>query len=137
MVTRETVGKGELAQAGDYIKLDTTGMPYPAERTWFEENHICREDGLYLQKVTPRKAWGMHELLCPEICFLLEHGLLEMDREQGFRAQLWGTVQTAAPGGIVVLDRVETDGCGEILTVDFHFVAEEEFAATYEILSEA
>lgn len=132
--TRETAGEGELAASGDYIKLDSIGMPYPNKKAWFEANHTMVGENLYLQKVQPRKAWHAMELLCPEIRFLLDRDMLWWSRKEGFRAVLWDTVQTAAPDAVLILDQVERDAEGCIQKVDFHFVAAEEFERTYEVL---
>lgn len=32
-------GKGEVAQTGDYIKVDLKGFPYPNDKNFFEENY--------------------------------------------------------------------------------------------------
>ena len=38
--SRETNGdSGEIAQRGDYIKLDSAGRVYPNEAAFFEKNH--------------------------------------------------------------------------------------------------
>ena len=132
--TRETEGQGEIAKTGDYVKLDSIGMPYPVEKDWFEQNHTQTEDGLYLQKQQPRKAWCKEESMCEEMRFLLRHDILQWDRETGFGAQLWGTWQRADSDAVIVFDRVDTDAAGEIQQVAFHFVAGEEFRITYEIL---
>ena len=133
--TREAMEEGELARTGDYIKLDSSGMPYPTEREWFEANHTRTEDGMYLQTAHPRKAWCSRELMCPEIRFLVEQNLLLWHPAEGFEAELWGTRQTAGPDAVVVLNRVETDSQGRIRAVDFHFVDADEFSRTYEVLS--
>ena len=133
--TREAALQGEIAKTGDYIKLDSIGMPYPVEKDWFESNHKQQEDGLYLQQAKPKKAWCKDEMMCEEIRFLVNEDLLQWDRKTGFCAYLWGTWQTAAPNAVVVFDEVKTDDQGKIQGVDFHFVAQEEFHATYEISS--
>lgn len=133
--TREATEEGELAKTGDYVKLDSTGMPYPTEREWFEANHTRTEEGMYLQTAYPRKAWCSREPMCPEIRFLVEQGLLLWNPAKGFEAELWGARQTAGPDAVVVLNRVETDSQGRIQAVDFHFVAADEFTCTYEVLS--
>ena len=133
--TREAKEQGEIAKTGDYIKLDSIGMPYPVEKEWFEANHTRQEDGLYLQNAQMKKAWHKDELMCEEIQFLVNEDLLQWDRKTGFGAYLWGTWQTAAPDVVVVFDEVKTDDQGKIQGVDFHFVAQEEFHATYEISS--
>ena len=138
--TREAMGEGELAKTGDYIKLDSTGMPYPTEKEWFEANHIQVEAGIYLQKAQKRKAWCADEPVSPEIRFLLDRGLLQWDPEdpqRTFQAQLWGTLQSAARDAVVVLDRVETDAKGTVREVEFHLVAGEEFDITYDVLAKS
>lgn len=138
--TREAMDKGELVKAGDYIKLDSIGMPYPNEKAWFEENHIPLEEGWYRQKVSPRKAWQQADGPCPEIEFLLEQGLLHWDKEctdRTFSAQLWGTLQTAAADAVIIFDSIQQDPTGTLKAVDFHFVAKEEFDLTYEVLENA
>lgn len=134
--TRESMTEGELARDGDYIKFDSASMPYPTKKDWFEANHTRVEEGLYLQKVQPRKAWRAAEPVCPEVRFLLDRGLLQWDPEQGFGAELWGTWQTADRDAVVVLDRVEPDGQGGFTAVEFHLVAAEEFAVSYEVLGD-
>ena len=137
--TREALTVGELVKTGDYIKIDRSGMPYPTEKDWFEANHTQLEENLYLQIAEPKIAWkGTHPII-PEIQFLLDRNLLIWtpgDPDQTFRAQLWGTLQTAAADAVVVLDRVETDHLEKIQAVEFHFVANDEFQTTYDILQD-
>lgn len=135
--TREALAEGELAKTGDYIKIDRSGMPYPNAKVWFEVNHTQLEENLYLQTTEPKTAWKATHPMIQEIQFLLDHGLLiwmPNDPEQTFRAHLWGALQTAAADAVVVLDRVETDSLGNIQAVEFHFVANDEFQTTYDIL---
>ncbi len=137
--TREAKEEGELAKTGDYIKFDRAGSPYPTQKDWFEANHTQLEENLYLQIAEPKIAWkGTHPII-PEIQFLLDRNLLIWtpgDPDQTFRAQLWGTLQTAAADAVVVLDRVETDHLEKIQAVEFHFVANDEFQTTYDILQD-
>ena len=135
--TREAKTRGEIAKTGDYIKLDSAGMPYPVEKDWFEDTHTRTEEGLYLQKAAPKKAWSTEELMCPEIRFLVNEELLQWDRKTGFGAALWGTWQTAGPDAVIVFDRVVTGKDGSVREVEFHFVAAEEFDRSYEVLSRA
>ena len=132
--TREAEEKGEIAKTGDYIKLDSAGMPYPTEKSWFESTHTPAGDGLYLQNTQPKKAWCTDERMCDEIRFLVNEDLLQWDRKTGFGAQLWGTWQTAGPDAVIIFNQVLTDESGRIHHVDFHFVAAEEFHQTYTIL---
>lgn len=135
--TREAQTEGELVEAGDYIKIDRSGMPYPNSKEWFESNHTRLDENLYLQTAAPRIAWKADQPMIPEIQFLLDRELLVRvpgDPQPTFRARLWGTWQTAPADAAVVLDRVDTDSRGEIQAVEFHFVANDEFEATYDIL---
>lgn len=133
--TREAKEQGEIAKTGDYIKLDSIGMPYPVAKGWFESNHKQQEDGLYLQNAKPKKAWCTDELMCKEIQFLVNQDLLQWDRKTGFGANLWGAWQTAEADAVIIFDEVCTNDAGHIQQVEFHFVAAEEFNATYENLS--
>ena len=135
--TREAALQGEIAKTGDYIKLDSIGMPYPVEKEWFEANHTRQEDGLYLQRPEPKRAWCKDEFMCEEIRFLVNEEMLQWDRKTGFGANLWGTWQTAESDAVVVFDEVRTNAQGKIQGVDFHFVAVDEFSSSSEILSEA
>ena len=132
--TREATKEGELMQTGDYIKLDSIGMPYPVKRDWFEAHHTPVAPGLYLQNLEPKHAWCQDEPMCDEIQFLLRKGLLQWDAATGFGAELWDTWQTADSDAIIIFDQVQTDSTGKILQVDFHFVAADEFSVTYDIL---
>ena len=134
--TREAMEEGELAATGDYVKLDSIGMPYPTKKDWFESNHTKVEEDVYLQKVHPLKAWSAAEPMCPEIRFLLDRELLEWIPKEGFRAELWGTMQSAGPDAIVILDRVDRSSAGSPENVEFHFVAAEEFPVSYDILTD-
>lgn len=133
--TREALDEGELVRTGDYVKLDSAGMPYPVAKDWFEANHEPLREGWYLQKTAPRKAWNTAEPMCPEIRFLLDQELLRW-KNGTFSAFLWGTMQTAAEDAVIVLDAVTYAPDGTLTGVDFHFVAADEFDKTYDILPE-
>ena len=133
--TREAEEQGEIAKTGDYIKLDSIGMPYPVKKEWFETNHTQLESGLYLQKQKSKKAWCMTEPMCEELRFLVNQEQLRWDRKTGFGAKLWGTWQTASSDAVIIFDEVHTDDDGQIQQVEFHFIAAEEFITTYEVIS--
>jgi hypothetical protein len=109
-------------------------MPYPTKKDWFEANHTQVEKGMYQQKAHPRKAWCAAEPICPEVQFLLDRGLLLWEPEQGFQAQLWGTLQTVTADAVIILDNIHRDASDTLTEVEFHFVAKEEFDLTYEVL---
>lgn len=136
--TREALYQGEIVPTGDYIKIDTTGMPYPNEKTWFEKNHEHVKENWFRQKNEPMKAWRKGEPWCDEMDFVLEKGLLRCnpsDPAHTYRGELWGTPQTAAADAVIVFDCIERDIHGNLITVKYHFVAGDEFAVTYDILS--
>ena len=135
--SRETDSQGQLAQAGDYIKVDAGGFPYPNRRTAFEASHTHLGDCRYLQKVQPLLAWTCREPLGPEIRFLLESGRLridETDEDHYFRAFLWDAELFAARDAVVVFTQVVRDMTGAVTDARFHFLAREEFLRTYHIL---
>lgn len=134
VLTREAAVQGEVAMDGDYIKLDSMGMPYPLKRDFFLANHVLQEDGTYLQKSRPLRLWCREEEPCRELQFLLERGLLEHRPEQpeaAYRAFLFGTWQTAAADAVIVFDLVSYDEDGALDRVEFHFIARDEFEKTY------
>lgn len=134
VLTREAVTKGEIAEDGDYIKLDADGMPYPVKADYFTANHVQQADGLYLQKGRPLRMWCRDEEHCAELQFLLAHDLLEYNParpEAAYRAFLFGTWQTAAADAVIVFDAVRYNLDGELDAVEFHFVARDVFEKTY------
>lgn len=133
--TRETLDEGELVKTGDYVKLDSAGMPYPVAKDYFEINHELLREGWYLQKATLRKAWSAAQPMCPEIRFLLDQELLSW-KNGTFSAFLWGTMQNAAEDAVIVFNSVTRAPDGTLTGVDFHFVAADEFGKTYDILTE-
>lgn len=134
LITRETPGMGELVETGDYVKIDSIGMPYPVSKQWFEDNHELIRDGWYLQKTAPRKGWHKNLPMLPEVRYLLDQKLLVWNN-QHFSAFLWGTMQTVTDDAVIVLDAVIGAPDGTFSSVEFHFVAAEEFAKTYNIIS--
>jgi hypothetical protein len=134
VLTREATVQGEVACDGDFIKLDSIGMPYPVKRDFFLANHVLQEDGTWLQKSRPLRMWCRDEEPCRELQFLLDEELLEYrpaQAEQAFRAFLFGTWQTAPADAVIIFDAVRYDADGQLDRVDFHFVARDEFEKTY------
>ena len=136
--TKEAVhGKGEVIHAGDYIKIDSEGWPYPNSKEFFERNHIHISGSLYEQLQRELWAWDTGEDMCPEMEYLIrEKGLVirEDDEQLYFTAKLWGTTLSAAKDAVVVFYRIERDENGEIRSCDFNFVARADFDAAYDIL---
>lgn len=128
-------GTGELADQGDYFKVDSTGNPYPNDRAWFEANHIHVEGQKYVQLPKPLDAWEADEPMCPEIEFLLKTGRLKINQEtpeRYFEAFLWGSLLTAARTAVVIFYQVDRGSLGEIEDISFGFVERGEFELTYD-----
>lgn len=127
---------GEIAHTGDYIKLDSSGTPYPNSAEFFEENHrhIARE--FYEQKSNTVSVWMYGDPMGPEIQYLVEHKHLtfhEDEPDRYFQAPLWDTVLSAAKDAVIVFYRIDRDENGKICDVEFNFVAGDEFKKTYEL----
>lgn len=133
--TRESSSLGEIAEAGDYVKLDQGGMPYPNEKDYFEANHVAAEaEGSYYQIPQELEAWYAREPENDTIRFLRENEMLRIDKddpERFFSAFLWGAEQTAPQDAVVIFDSVTRDGNGTVTAVEFHFIVREEFNAAY------
>ncbi|WP_288339211.1 hypothetical protein [uncultured Allobaculum sp.] len=135
--SQETKGQahGQHASAGDYIKIDGAGYPYPNTRDFFLAHHIpaARED-TFFQKPETRQAWQVGEPSNDLIEYLVKHGKLEIhpeDEDHYFQAQLWGTLETAAKDALVVIYEAERSEKQEILSVTFNLLTREEFEKTY------
>lgn len=130
-------GAGEIAHTGDYIKLDSSGKPYPNSAEFFEKNHRHLAREFYEQKSKVFPVWMAGDDMCPEIKFLIEHKQLtfhEDDPEKYFQAPLWGADLSAGKDAVIVFYSIERDGNGEIRDAEFNFVARDEFDKTYELL---
>lgn len=130
--------RGELARRGDYVKVDSLGFPYPNEAEWFLQNHRKLSDNDEYEQI-PKElwAWTINEPMCAEIEFLLSHRRLEMNKNNPntcFCAELWGAKETARIDAIIIFYNISYDLQGNILDIDFNFVAKEEFDKTYDIL---
>ena len=139
LTTRETAGQGEICRPGDYIKLDSIGMPYPNDPSYFRANHTHLEGQWYVQNSRPVYGWTLEQPEDPIIRFLVESGRLRIDPEdpaRTFSAFLWGTEQTAARDAVIIITATERSAGGQITDVSFHMVAGEEFRKTYDILQE-
>ena len=128
---------GELAKTGDYIKMDSSGCPYPNTRQFFEQNHKKIGVDSYEQIPQPLKAWDINEPECKEIQFLKEHKGLMINRENErayFKAPLWGDILTAAKDAEIVFYSISYDADNNVKDADFNFVAREEFIKTYDVI---
>ncbi len=129
--------EGEAAADGDYVKMDSSGVPYPNTAEFFEQNHRHVGGDEYVQIPKTLDAWCIEEGMCPEIRFLMEHrGLVidEADEQAYFRAPLWGDMLTAAKDAVIVFYSLSRDDAGAPVDADFNFVARDEFERIYEVL---
>lgn len=130
-------GHGELAKAGDYVKLDNAGFPYPNDRDFFTANHRHISGDNYEQIPKPLCAWAVEEPLCPEIEFLLRENRLQIQegsQNKYFSAILWGTLESAAKDAVVVFYDVIEDSTGNIIDISFNFITRDEFIRTYDVI---
>ena len=122
---------GEEAEAGDYIKIDSSGKPYPNSREFFLKNHRP------LGGDAPLKAWDIKGPPCRELEFLISRkglSINESDAAAYFSAPLWGDTLTAAKDAVIIFYSIQYDDGGDVTDADFNFVARNEFDRTYEIL---
>lgn len=133
-------GRGEAAQPLDYFKVDEKqGLyyPYPISRDYFESNHRHVSGNEYVQIPQPLQIWECGDEVSEEIRFLLDTGKMtinEDDPERYFNAFLWGADLSACRDAVVVLYGVTRGEAGNIESIDFNFVAREEFDKTYSCL---
>lgn len=127
-------GRGEIAYAGDYVKLSSTGEPYPNSAEDFKTHHRHIEGDKYEQIPEEREAWMAQDAMCEEIQFLIDHKglvLCEEDDEKYFNAFLWGAPLSAAKNAVLVFYGIERDTEGKITDATFNFVARNEFDMSY------
>lgn len=128
---------GEIAHTGDYIKLDSSGTPYPNSAEYFEENHRHIVGEFYEQRSNAVSVWMYGDPMGAEMQYLVEHKQLTFHEDEPnryFQAPLWGTMLSAARNAVIVFYRIDRDESGKILDAEFNFVARDEFEKTYEIL---
>ena len=131
-------GHGQLAQAGDWVRIDGAGYPYPSGNDWVRANlRPCGGDD-YEQIPKALLAWRADQPMCREIQFLVDHKglyLNEQDPGKYFNAVLWGTQEAAAKDATLVFYGIFRDDAGNIVDADFNFVEKTEFERDYNILS--
>ncbi len=127
-------GAGQRARAGDFIKADDEGFPWPNGREWFLRNHQLLEGDWYRQVSGPVKIWRKEDAVTEEIRFLLDSGRLRIhpeDPPRYFSAYLWETEETAASDAVIVFSGVKKDPEGRISEVLFNFVERGYFQKHY------
>lgn len=131
--------KGETAHAGDYVKLDAAGRPYPNKAEFFEKNHRHIDGDQYEQFPKDREVWMMGDAMCPEVEFLIEQGRLELhkeDPEHYFTGTGWGTKLTASSDAALVFYEIKRNAGGNIVDAEFNFVDRDTFEETYELIKD-
>lgn len=133
--------EGEIARDGDYIKVDSSGFPYPNDREFFEKNHksIDGEVDKYEQIPQILRAWDINEPECPEIAFLIAHkGLVINPAHETcyYKAPLWGDILTADKDAEIIFYSIQYDDQNQITDADFNFVAGDEFVKTYDVIED-
>lgn len=128
-------GSGQLANEGDYFKVDNAGYPYPNKREWFFQNHRHLKGDTYEQLPKALLAWESTDEVTPEVQFLIDNKGLKLDPENPekyFGAKLWGAWLTAASDAVLIFYRVSYDETtGKVTDASFNFVARNEFNASY------
>lgn len=128
-------GEGEQARAGDYIRIDSQGFPYPNAPEYFENNCEKIGENLYQPLGRPVQVWFSHEPICDFVDFLIREKRLFLDfanESQYFRAVLWGAPLSAPKDAALVAYAVHRNPDGRIIDVEFNFVARDELDRTYE-----
>ena len=129
--------KGQIAERGDYFKMDPRGWPQPCSRDWFLRNHQHVEEDWYLQTAKPLKIWRKGDPESEEIRFLLDKGILKFHPEtpkQFFSASLWDTEEKASDDAVIIFFDVKRDAQGKIEDINFNFVDAEYFQNNYSLL---
>lgn len=128
---------GEIARAGDWIKIDSSDYPYPNDQAYFAANHRHIAGDTFEQIPRPVLAWDARLVMCREVTFLIENKGLIIDpasSHQRYTAQLWGTTEAAAEDALIVFYNISYDADGEVQDCDWNFVQREEFDRTYSII---
>lgn len=130
-------GHGQVAYAGDWIRLDGADYPYPSKNEWFQENmrHINGDD--YEQIPKELVGWTADMDMCPEVDFLIrEKGLelVENNYDKYFSASLWGNPEVADRNAVLVFYNINYDNDGNVMDAEFNFVERTEFDRTYDVI---
>ena len=135
VMSQENNTQGQIVPPGDYIKVDSTGAPYPNSREFFLQYLTHIEGDWYWQAAPLRKAWCREEEICPEVEYLMESGRLRIDEsnpERYYNAFLWGAELHAAKDAVIIFDHRDTPE--DLSSVGFRFITREEFCLTYRIV---
>ena len=133
-------GHGQIAQAGDYFKVDTIDgrhFPYPNSWEYFMSNHTHLGGDEYEQVNKPLLIWQSSDALIEEVRWLVDTGRLTLkpqDPTHYFNAFLWGADLSAADDATLIFYGVDRDENGCIMDISFNFVARPEFETSYTII---
>ena len=130
-------GHGQIARTGDWIRMDSSGYPYPCTNEWFEKNLRHIDGNKYEQIPRLLNAWDYTQDMCEEIKFLIkEKGLKinEKDEHKYYYAILWGNPEAAEKDAVIVFYNILYDNNGFIIDVEYNFVERGEFDKTYNIV---
>lgn len=136
-------GIGELAEPGDYFKVDEVEgrhYPCPNAREWFIRNHRPLGADTYEQLVRPLPVWTREDGPCDVVDWLIESGRLRIDPDDPARyysAVLWNAPLSAAADAVLVFHGIDRDGNGLIRDVSFSFVKRDIFERDYVPCDEA
>ena len=138
-VLKAGVEHGELASAGDYIKLDRADMPYPNDALFFASNHRHLSGDDYEQIPKPLQAWNSEQPMCEEIRFLVrEKGLVldPEDPEHYYTAPLCETIEAADINAVLILYSVLYGDDGDIKDISYNLVERKVFEEDYSIMDD-
>lgn len=131
-------GNGQVAEKGDWIKIDSKDYPYPNKKEYFEENHRYVKGDTYEQLPKPLWAWTADCEMCAEIVFLInEKGLIinKDSYERFYTANLWSTLEVANRDAVIIFYNIVYDNNDKVVDAEFNFVEKREFERTYSIIT--
>lgn len=130
-------GRGQLAEEGDWIKIDGKGCPYPNKQEYFEKNHRYVEGDTYEQLPKQLLAWTANCEMCSEVAFLIATKRLKIDEnsyDHYYSADLWGTHEVANREAVIIFYNIIYNKEGNVTDVEFNFVEKGEFERIYSII---
>lgn len=130
-------GHGQVANTGDWVRLDEAGYPYPCKNEWFQENmkHVDGDD--YEQIPKELCGWTADMEMCQEVEFLVRKKGLKLDKDdfdKYYSAILWGNPEAADRNAVLVFYSISYDDNGTIIDAEYNFVERKEFDRTYNII---
>ena len=132
----EAARVGELAYAGDYVKIDSSNMPYPNTRDRFLSNHIHIGGDDFIQYPQEVLSWTYGDVEDENIKYLLKTKKLMINPDLAdsfYKANLRGTFLTAKKDDLILIYGVKKVG-NKIISVDFNLIDKDEFDKTYEYM---